>query len=121
MRAIYNIIFDALFIETALAECKSGENDKKLLFAARNDGEPSLHVDKMSVISRKIVEESGGRIDKGDSLLMSVLVIVHSVELIVHDADKVADNQPMFRKHFTAVNGVTHCFDQAKHMETDST
>ena len=121
MRAIYNVILDALFIETALAECKTGENDEELLFAARNYGEPSLHIDKMGVISRKIVKDSGGGIDKGDSLLMSVLVIVDSVELIVHDADKVADNESMFRKRFTAMNGVTHCFDQAKDMETDST
>ena len=111
MRAIYNVILDALFIETALAECKTGENDEKLFFAARNYGEPSLHIDKMSVISRKIVKNSSGGIDKRDPLLMSVLIIVDAVELIVHDADKVADDESMFRKRFTGVNGVTHCFD----------
>ena len=119
MRAIHNVILNALLIEAALTECETGESDEELLFAARDHGETSLHIDKMSVVGCKVVKESGGGIDESDPLLIPILVIVNSVELIVHDAYQAADNKSMFRKRFTAVNGVTHGFDQAKNMETD--
>lgn len=120
MRAIDNVIFNALLIEAALAECETGESNEEFLFAARHHGESSLHIDEMSVIGCKIIKESGGGIDKSDSLLIPVVVVVDSVELIVHDAYQMANDKPMFRKRLTAVNGVTHRFNQAKDMETDS-
>jgi len=109
MRAIDDVILNAFLQEPALAERQPREHDEELFLAAGDDAEAGLHVDEMGVVVREVEEQASGRVDEGDALMVSVLIIVGVIELVVHDSYEAADDETVFRERSGAVGGRAHC------------